>query len=87
MLKDVDVEKILVPSMVSSAEENYKYFMGYEDDDHKIKPLNIMLSKTSTYVKIYDGETKWTYFSIEADPLLEIIMIFEKTKTLVLKKN
>ena len=30
-----------------------------------------MLPKTSTYVKSYDGQTKWMYFLIEDDDLLE----------------
>ena len=30
-----------------------------------------MLPKTSAYVKSYDGQTKWTYFLIENDDLLE----------------
>ena len=30
-----------------------------------------MLSKTSAYVKSYDGKTKWIYFLIEGDDLLE----------------
>ena len=30
-----------------------------------------MLPKVSTYVKSYDGETKWLYFLIEDDNLLE----------------
>ena len=34
-------------------------------------PLPIMLPKTSTYVKSYDGQTKWMYFLIEDDDLLE----------------
>ena len=37
------------------------------DDDYKIKPLHIMLLKTSTYVKNYDHKTKWMYFLIEDD--------------------
>ena len=40
-------------------------------DDYKIKPLYIMLPKTKTYVKIFDGQTKWMYFLIEGDELLE----------------
>ena len=35
------------------------------------KPLNIKLSKTSAYLKSYDGQTKWMYFLIEYDDLLE----------------
>ena len=30
-----------------------------------------MLPKTSANVKIYDGQTKWMYFLIEDDELLE----------------
>ena len=30
-----------------------------------------MLPKTSTYVKGYDGKTKWMYFLIEDDDLLK----------------
>ena len=30
-----------------------------------------MLPKTSAYVKRYDGHTKWIYFLIEDDDLLE----------------
>ena len=30
-----------------------------------------MLTKTSAYVKSYDGQTKWMYFLIEDDDLLE----------------
>ena len=30
-----------------------------------------MLCKTSAYVKSYDGQTKWIYFLIENDDLLE----------------
>ena len=40
-------------------------------DNHKVKLLHIMLPKTSTYIKSYDGQTKWMYFLIEDDDLLE----------------
>ena len=64
-LKDVDIEKI------SFGEKNYKYFIGYSYNDNKVKPLHIMLPKTRSYVKGYDGQTKWMYFLIEDDALLE----------------
>ena len=38
---------------------------------NKVKPLNIMLPKTRTYAKSYDGQTKWIHFLIEDDELLE----------------
>ena len=62
-----DIKKIQVSNMVSIGGNIYKYFIGYEDDDHKIKPLRIKLPKPSAYVKSYDGETKWMYFFIEND--------------------
>ena len=40
-------------------------------DDYKAKPLHIMLRKTGTYVKRYDGQTKWMCFLIEGDHLLK----------------
>ena len=41
----------------------------YNDD--KANPLNIMLPKIRAYVKSYGGQTKWMYFLIEDDDLLE----------------
>ena len=71
LLKDVDIEKVLVSNKIYFGEKNYKYFIGYLYNDHKVKPLHIMLPKTSAYVKSYDGQTKWMYFLIEDDDLLE----------------
>ena len=40
-------------------------------DNHKVKPLHIMLPKTSAYVKSVDEQTKWMHFLMEDDNLLE----------------
>ena len=40
-------------------------------NDHKIKPLHIMLPKTRAYVKSYDGQTKRMYFLTEGNEFLE----------------
>ena len=45
--------------------------IGYLYNDNKVKPLRIMLPKTSAYLKRFDGHTKWLYFLIEGDDLLE----------------
>ena len=45
--------------------------MGYLYNDDKVKPSNIMLPKPSTYVKRYDGQTKWMYLLIEDGELLK----------------
>ena len=52
-LKDVDIER--VSNKISFGQKNYKYFIGYLYNDHKVKPFHIMLSKTSAYVKGFDG--------------------------------
>ena len=57
-------------SMVSSDETNYKHFVGYKVDYYKVKSLQIMLLKTSAFVKDCDGEAKQIYFLNEDDNLL-----------------
>ena len=61
--KDVDTEKILESNKITSGEKSYKYFIGYFND-HNVKPLQIILPKTSAYVKFYDGQTKTDVFLI-----------------------
>ena len=57
--------------MICFGEKNYKYFIRYLHNDHKVKLLHVILPKTSAYVKIYDRQTKWMHFFIENDDLLE----------------
>ena len=44
---DVDIEKVLVPNKIYFVEKNYEYFIGYLYNRDKVKPLIIMLPKTS----------------------------------------
>ena len=37
----------------------------------KFKPLHILHTKTSAYVKSYGGQTKWMYFLIKNNDLLQ----------------
>ena len=67
-LKDDDDEinyNELVSNKNFSDEKNYKYSSGYTDS-YKIKPLHIMLPKTSAYAKSDGDETKWMYFKMMA---------------------
>ena len=45
-------------------------FIGYKDDEYKIKPLCIILPKTSAYKKYGDG-TKCVSFLMEDNKLLK----------------
>ena len=85
-LEDVDADNVLVSNKISSDEKNCKYFVGYLYDDYKNKPLHIMLPKRSAYLKSFDGQTKWIYFLIEDDELLEKYIICIKS-VLTLKNN
>ena len=49
--KDVHVGKLSVTNKISSGKKDYKYFIGYLYNDHKVKPLYIMLPNTSVYLK------------------------------------
>ena len=76
-LEDRDVENASVSSKISAGEKSYKYFIGYFDDN-EIKPLHIMVPKTSAYVKSYDGQIKWMYFCLKIITYWENITLFGK---------
>ena len=78
LLGDEDIEKVLVSNKVSFGEKNYKCFIGYLYDNHKVKPLHIMLPKTTAYVKRYGGQTKWMHFLTEDDLLEKYSSIWDK---------
>ena len=60
--------------------------VSYLSNAHKVKPLH-MLSKTSAFVKSYDGQFKWTYFSIQDDGLLEKYNIIWNNVSADIKKE
>ena len=70
-MRHVDIEKALASKRIYFGEKNYKYFIGYLYNGNKVKPLNIILPKTSAYVKGCYGKTKWINFLIEDADLLE----------------
>ena len=51
--------------------KKYKYFFVYLYGGSNVSPLDVILPRTSAYVKSYDGQTKWIYFLIEDGDLLE----------------
>ena len=55
LLKDVNIEKALVPKKISSGGKNYMYFIDYLLNNYKVKSLRIILPKASAYVKTYYG--------------------------------
>ena len=76
--KDVEIQKVLVSDKDTSVEKKTinKYFIGYPYNDNKVRPLHIMLAKTSDFVKGYDGQAKWLYFLLADHNYLENIILF-----------
>ena len=65
-----------------------KYFIGCLYNDNKVRPLHIIPPKTRAYVKGYYGQTKWMYFLIADDYLLEKYnIIWDKLSADIKKKN
>ena len=80
---------LLLSNKNSFGEQNSlkKYFIGYLYNGNKVKPLNLMLLKTSASAKSYDGQTKWIYFLIEDDGILEKYNTIWEKSLLISKKN
>ena len=74
--RDVDIEKLLVSNKILLMKKNYKYFVDYLYNDHKVTLLHIVLPKTSAYVKSCDGQTKWMYFLLKMMTYKKYIKLF-----------
>ena len=61
MSEYVDINSMLIYSIVFASDKNYKYFICYKNGDYKIKPLPIIVLKNA-YVKSYNGKTKLMNF-------------------------
>ena len=46
-IHDIYIDRIVVSNMVSVGKNDFKYFIGYEDNSGKIMPLCVMLLKMS----------------------------------------
>lgn len=69
----------MISDNASSSEKNSTYFIDYNDGYYKIKPLFIMLLKTSIYVKSYeffigDNESFKNIIKSEINSLLKMYL-------------
>ena len=84
---DVDIEKLLVSKKIPFGGKSYKYFIEYLYNNHNVKPYHIMLPKTNTYIKSYDGQTKWMYFfNVDDDLLKKYNTIWDKVSADIKKE-
>ena len=64
----VDIEKIVVSNKFKHSDKGFKYFIDYTDN--VIRPLCIILSQMSGYIKYFDDGGKNMSFKIEDDTVL-----------------
>ena len=69
LIKNRDINKIIVSNEVSFGKKRCKYFIDYKDAK-KLRPLCIFLLKMTAYRKYFD-ETKFMSFLIKDDELIE----------------
>ena len=69
------------------SDDGCKYFIGYLDDDDVIKPLCIILSQVSGYIKYFDNDRKNMSFLIEDESVyLKYNKVWHKIKKLLNRK-
>ena len=69
LIKNRDINKIIVSNEVSFGKKRCKYFIDYKDAK-KLRPLCIFLLKMTAYRKYFD-ETKFISLLIKDDELIE----------------
>ena len=69
LIKNRDINKIIVSNEVSFGKKRCKYFIDYKDAKN-LRPLCIFLLKMTAYIKYFD-ETKFMSLLIKDDELIE----------------
>ena len=65
-LRDTDIENVLLSNNISFGEKkNYKYFIGYLHDDHKVMPLKCNASYTKRLCKKLMDKLNGYIFSLK----------------------
>ena len=83
--KDIDTKNIWVWNKICSGKISINPLL-VACMMNKVKPLHIMLPKVSTYVKSYDGQTKWIYFLIEFFDWTKYNAIWDKVNAYIQKE-
>ena len=66
----VIVDQIVVSDKFKHNNENFKYFIGYQEGE-TVKPLCIILPQMSGYIKYFENGGKKMSFLIKDDEVLE----------------
>ena len=69
-LKSVNVDQIVVSEKFKYSDNDFKYFIGYQEDDI-VKPLCIIFPQMSGYIKYFENGGKNTSFMVKNDNVLD----------------
>ena len=65
----VDINQLVISDKFKHSDKGSKYFIGYKDNDI-IRPIYIVLSQMSGYIKNFNNGGKNMFFKIEDDSIL-----------------
>ena len=71
MIKDIDINKIVVSNKLPFGKQDFMYFIGYKDDK-KARLLCIFFLKLSAYRIDFD-ETESIYFMIKEEKVKQMV--------------
>ena len=69
-LKSVSVDQIVVSEKFTCSDNDFKYFIGYQEDDI-VKPLCIIFPQMSGYIKYFENGGKNMSFIVKNDNVLD----------------
>ena len=69
-LKSASINQIVVSDRYKAGDEDFKYFIGYQDDEI-VKLLCIILSQMSGYTKYFENCIKSMSFMVKDDNILD----------------
>ena len=72
----VNVHQIVVSDKFKHSDEDFKYFIGYQEDEI-VKPLYIILPQMSGYIKHFKNGGKNMFFMVKDDNVLDKYNKFE----------
>ena len=65
----VNVDQIVISNKFKHSDDGFKHFIGYKEDEI-VKPLCIILSRMSGYIKYFENGGKNMSFEIKNDDVL-----------------
>ena len=80
----VNTNNIVISYRVKHNDDRYKYFIGYLHDDGVVRPLCVILTQMSGYIKYFENGGKNMSFKIEKESVyLKYPEIWNKIKSVL----